>query len=262
MSVISWTGSVLHRLTGRGGAVAVVALGIAFGMTQGAFAATVGHEHEDGVDWVNGAGSAETGPEGAYVTIDEAGLDAIYAQAGVDVRVMSTQTLVNPDYLDIDTTAKSFGLLNTAGPGPVIDMYYVDTVSACGTTTGAPGIVGCGWVGAPGLYIESSFADSGFGNELIAHEIGHNLGLGHTADGSGLMGAFLNGETTLSAAEIAITLASNLIQTDSSDGSLYIEIAPWLVTDRINVVPLPASGVMLLVGAGALASLRRRRKAA
>ena len=92
MSVISWTGSVLHRLTGRGGAVAVVALGIAFGMTQGAFAATVGHEHEDGVDWVNGAGSAETGPEGAYVTIDEAGLDAIYAQAGVDVRVMSSST--------------------------------------------------------------------------------------------------------------------------------------------------------------------------
>ena len=259
MSVILWTGAVLTKLSR--GSLAAVTFGIALGLAQGAFAATIGHEHDDGVGWVTGAGSAPAGTSGAYVTIDEAGLDAIYGQAGIDVRVLATQTLVNPAFLDIDTSAESFGLLNTAGAGPVIDMFYVDSVSACGTTTGAPGIVGCGWIDRPGLYIESGFADSGFGNELIAHEIGHNLGLGHTADGSGLMGAFLNGETTLSAAEIAIILGSGLVQTDVT-GQLYIEIAPWLVTDQINVVPLPASGLMLILGAGALGALRRRRKAA
>ena len=55
--------------------------------------------------------------------------------------------------------------------------------------------MGCGAVNGPVLIVESDFAAGAFGAELIAHEIGHNLNLGHTG-GEGLMGPRLNNDTT------------------------------------------------------------------
>jgi hypothetical protein len=38
--------------------------------------------------------------------------------------------------------------------------------------------------------------------EVILHEIGHNLGLGHTSDGNGLMGKNVNGQTSVTSKEL------------------------------------------------------------
>lgn len=199
--------------------------------------------------------------QAATVTTNEAALDAIYSQATfgnspIDVRFNATQTLVNANLLNIDTAAKSstlFGLANAAGPA--IDMFFVDTIDYCGGSFNV-NIVGCGFVNAAGLMIESAYAAGSYGAELLAHELGHNLGLSH--GGCGLMGPSLNNNTCLNSAEVATILFSSLVQQDSN--GRYIEINPWLVTAA--QVPLPAAGWLLIGGIGALVAARRRRKAA
>ncbi|MGV6848820.1 MAG: VPLPA-CTERM sorting domain-containing protein [Marinibacterium sp.] len=194
----------------------------------------------------------------ATVTVDEAALDAIFAQASfgstpIDVRVAPTQVLVAPDFLDIDSPTKSYDLLNTARPGPQIDMFYVDSITACGNQTGIA-FAGCGWVGQGGLYLDSFWAASSYGAELTAHEMAHNLGLPHSH--GGLMNPTLNFDVTLTGAEAATILASPLVQSDAN--GLFVEVVPWVVTG-VSAVPLPASGVLLLAGIGALAAVRRRK---
>ena len=198
--------------------------------------------------------------EAATVTTNESGLDAVFSQISfgnspIDVRFNATQTLVNGNLLNIDTAAKSsalFGMANSSGPA--IDMFFVDTIDYCGGYNTS--IVGCGFVGAAGLMVESIFAAGSYGVELLAHELGHNLGLGH--GGCGLMGPALNNNTCLSAAEVSTILLSSLVQRDSN--GLYIEINPWLVTAA--QIPLPAAGWLLIGGIGVLAAARRRRKTA
>ncbi|MCA8869093.1 MAG: VPLPA-CTERM sorting domain-containing protein [Rhodobacteraceae bacterium] len=133
-------------------------------------------------------------------------------------------------------------------------MFFVDTIDYCGGYN--VNIVGCGFVGAAGLMVESIWAAGSYGAELLAHELGHNLGLSH--GGCGLMGPALNHNTCLNASEVSTILLSSLVQQDRN--GLYIEINPWLVTAA--QVPLPAAGWLLIGGIGALAAARRRRKAA
>jgi len=133
-------------------------------------------------------------------------------------------------------------------------MFFVDTIDYCGTYNTS--IVGCGFVGTAGLMVESILAAGSYGAELLAHELGHNLGLSH--GGCGLMLGTLNNNTCLDASEVSTILSSGLVQQDR--GGLYIEINPWLVTAA--QVPLPAAGWLLIGGIGALVAARRRRKAA
>ena len=195
----------------------------------------------------------------------EAMVDLIWAQAGIDVLFLPTTNLwVNsfayegtagsnnprPD-TDLDTMVTQ-GILNgVANANPlVINMYFVNIVPGFSFTS-ANTVNGLAYVGGNGIaaFVGSNLLGFLGGREaiasVIAHEIGHNLGLDHLVETENLMqsGGSPNQGERLNSAQIQAALNSPF----STD----------LVT-----VPEPGTGVLvsvvLLVAAG-LRSGRGRR---
>ena len=198
----------------------------------------------------------------AFVTIDEAGMDAVYSQASfgntpVDIRIGPQTELVRPDLLNIQTDAQIFDLFGQhVGPQNVVNFYFVDIIDSCGGYNVL--IVGCGETPGQDFAVESNFAAGAFGTEILAHELGHNLGLPHRA--GGLMNPFLNGQTDLNAAEVATILASPLVQIDA-EGQRFIQINPVLVVAEAAQVSEPQTLLLLLLGLGLIAGGLRSRGA-
>ena len=183
------------------------------------------------------------------ITTNEAALDSIFSQTSfgnrpIDIRIGDARELVFPSLLDISTSAEirtlfdmHFGLAN------VVNFYFVDTISACGSTISS-NIVGCGEYFGNDFVVESSFAAGGYGGELLAHELGHNLGLPHL-NGAYLMNPSLNSKTTLTTAEILKIHASPLVQSNGLD--FWIDINPVLVVAQAtNPEPIPEPSILLL----------------
>lgn len=212
--------------------------------------------------------------QAAYVTIDEAGMDAVFSQASfgrntVDIRIGATTELVRPDLLNINTDAQIdilFGL--HVGPAKAVNFYFIDTIQdSCGVV--GAGVIGCGELPGNSFLVESAFADDssipGGGNisvgvQLLSHELGHNLGLSHRS-GPDLMNPFINGFGDLDAAEVASILASALVQTDPLNGQRFILIDPVLIVATGTPppgVPEPASVLLVMFGLLALGAKRRK----
>lgn len=108
--------------------------------------------------------------------------DKIWDQAGIDLNFLpfQTQNSTALNTLNFDT---EFG---GAAAGTTIRMLFVDSITDCdGPGTG---IFGCGFIDANGVAIaDNVFSfNSGIGRlDTIAHELGHNLSLGHTTFGAG-----------------------------------------------------------------------------
>ena len=198
--------------------------------------------------------------QAAYITVDEAGMDAIYAQASfgntpVDIRLGSAIEHVDPGLLTLDSATKWSALTSAHyGSATTVNFWFLDNITWCGNNFIF--YVGCGETPGNDFVVESAYADSLFNAELLAHELGHNLGLPHNSGSKNLMDAFLNGGTDLSSTEVATIMSSPLVQFDNT--GFFIEVLPVLVVAVATQVNAPAVSVLLLLGCFAVAYRRLR----
>lgn len=176
----------------------------------------------------------------------ESMIDTIWAQAGIDVQFLPTTNLYvdtfayegtagnnNPrpgsDLATIVTQGANAGVAN---PNPlVINMYFVNIVPGFSFTTQNT-VNGLAFVGGNGIaaFVGSNLPGFLGGREaiasVIAHEIGHNLGLSHLVESENLMqgsGSANQGER-LNAAQILAALNSPL----STDITTVPEPSTWV----------------------------------
>lgn len=201
-------------------------------------------------------GAAPAATEAGWITLNETQLNAIFSQSSfgsspIDIRFDSVVTVVDPDLISLDSWS-DFQLMSFHATQPTthINMFFVDTITWCGGA--GTNIIGCGAQSGSVLAVNSLAAAGSHGAELSAHEMGHNLGLGHTT-GAGLMGPILNGDTALTLAETSIILASPLVQSDAL--GRFIQVTPVLV--RATAVPEPSCTVLICIVAGAVGFRRR-----
>ncbi|WP_432463916.1 PEP-CTERM sorting domain-containing protein [Agarivorans sp. QJM3NY_33] len=197
----------------------------------------------------------------AFITTKEAQLDAIYSQANfgskiIDIRIGTATELVYPEFLDITASSEVNQLFSLhQGPANVVNFYFIDTISACGSFTSAS-IVGCGEYRGNDFVVESTFAAGWSGAELLAHELGHNLGLPHLS-GNYLMNPSLNRSTLLTPAEITTIFLSPLVQNEND--YYWIDINPVLIVAAATTVDEPASLLLFMLVGGMFYRLRRQR---
>jgi hypothetical protein len=207
------------------------------------------------------AGAANAG----YITQPEPALDRIFGQASfgaqrVDVRFNARQTLYSSALARVDSSGDLNALFGRATSATTLYAFYVDTVDWCGGY--ATAIIGCGEWPGNAVVLESSWAASSYGAALIAHEAGHNLGLGHVSTRANLMYGALTGATALTTTQAGRILASPLVQW--RDGLRTLSITPIAVVAgsagaasagptgsaggaTVNAVAEPASGALAVL---------------
>jgi hypothetical protein len=181
----------------------------------------------------------------------------IWAQAEIILSFLSFNVFDSTAFLDAD-----FGDLLDPGHGQnadpnVINMWFVNTITDCGGVSGA---FGCGLVGGSGVAIaDSVFSfNSGIGRlDTIAHELGHNLGLGHDDFGAGgALNLMTGGGTRTIPDEIGDVFPHGAMTDQLTDEQIAEARGSGLLTE---VVPEPSSLGLLALGLGLLLQRRRPR---
>ena len=213
----------------------------------------------------------------AVVTFNNKAMDDIFGQTSfgtfkIDIRFNEALSIVAPSLLTIDTNAEFNGGGTSLGalvgqlqiPSDTVSMFFVDAITFCGREDAS--IVGCGNNPGALIAVESSFAAGAKGAALMAHELGHNLGLSHLMPSvtGNLMNSNVSGGTTLTTDQIDFFLdlstgASRRSILRSDANGLYISITPIAVLAA--AVPEPHTWAMLSVGLLGVAGWARRRRA-
>ena len=138
-------------------------------------------------------------------------------------------------------------------------MFFVDSLTYCGGSN--PSIIGCGEQPGNKLVVKSSFAAGSLGDILLAHELGHNLGLDHVSGtDTNLMNPSLDSSsvTTLEVGQVSTILGIPSHSPLGHDASGYFfSIRPMLV---VATTPLPASLPLFAGGLSVMALVVRRRR--
>ncbi|MEO8858681.1 MAG: PEP-CTERM sorting domain-containing protein [Burkholderiaceae bacterium] len=196
----------------------------------------------------------------AFITTNEAGLDAIFSQSGfgtqtLDARFNASRSLVATNLLSIDSDPEfdSLSTFSVYSPGQTINLFFVDAITFCNVVGS---FIGC--AGGNVAVVSSSFAArADLGANLNAHEIGHNLGLDHmSGSATNLMNPAISSNSSLTSDQIAEILGSGLVQTDGT-GQRFLSITPIVV---LAAVPEPETWAMLLMGLLGMAGWTRRRR--
>lgn len=213
-----------------------------------------------------------TGPAlAAYVTTQEASLDYIFshselAATPIDIRIRPTIQYVAPDLLDMNTGAEFETMRNEffGLPLNIIRIFYADSITWCGGNK-PNGLDGCG--NSTMLVLESDAA-ARIGNvqsdeivtdggALIAHELGHVLGLVHIGNNVGGPGQSLDNlmnpsigrsKINLLSSQVALLFADQQGAVQQDANGFFIELQPVLIAASVANVPLPAP-LLLLLGA-------------
>lgn len=215
--------------------------------------------------------------------LNQSVLDEIYSQASfvntpIDIRLKNTREVVSPGFVNINipfnfndpfAPTELDALFALGDEAPNINVFFVSSLqSVFGSLAGIAQVLPDGSRGNNVAVLNSLTFTL---DEIVAHEIGHALGLDHETGTTSpfqpldpnvpnLMSVFANGNTDLSAAQVATILNSPFVQGNTADG-FFIDVQPINIVATASgpLVSVPASLPLPLLGFAVIALLASRR---